>query len=118
LRWRSDNPYLDSVRGVANYEKGSGRGRLVQYGSSLRMAAHHPIFGVGPGNWRVVYPAFVSAGDPSLDPSQGGMTYNPWPSSDWIAFISERGLISAILLALALLTIAVRQPVDDLERAA
>ena len=31
LRWRSDNPYLDSVKGVTAYEQGSGRGRLVQY---------------------------------------------------------------------------------------
>ncbi len=26
------------------------------------------------------------------------MTANPWPSSDWIAFISERGFIPAIAL--------------------
>src|SRR5688572_23984824 len=31
LRWRSENPYLESVRGVANYQEGSGAGRLVQY---------------------------------------------------------------------------------------
>src|SRR5207253_4426984 len=45
LRWRSENPYLQSVAGVANYEQGSERGRLVQYRRSLWMAAAHPLFG-------------------------------------------------------------------------
>ena len=31
LRWRSDNPYLESVQGVVNYEGGSGRGRRRPY---------------------------------------------------------------------------------------
>jgi hypothetical protein len=26
------------------------------------------------------------------------MTANPWPSSDWVAFVSERGFVAAILL--------------------
>ncbi len=29
------------------------------------------------------------------------MTDNPWPSSDWMAFVSERGPLAAIVLALA-----------------
>ncbi|HEX2059940.1 MAG TPA: hypothetical protein VHK90_04305, partial [Thermoanaerobaculia bacterium] len=28
LRWRSDNPYVDSLTGVIEYDEGSGRGRL------------------------------------------------------------------------------------------
>jgi O-antigen ligase len=99
LRWRSDNPYLESVKGVVNYEEGSGRGRLIQYERSLRMAASHPLFGVGPGNWAVQYPEHARRNDPSLDPSTPGMTFNPWPSSDWIAFIAERGFAAALLLA-------------------
>lgn len=108
LRWRDDNPYLESVRRVADYEEGSGRGRLIQYEQSLRMALRHPLFGVGPGNWAVEYPAHAARRDPSLDGSQPGMTFNPWPSSDWVAFVSERGLAAATLLALffALLALA------------
>jgi O-antigen ligase len=101
LRWRSDNPYLESVKGVVNYEEGSGRGRLIQYQRSLRMAASHPLFGVGPGNWAVEYPEYATRNDPSLDSSTPGMTFNPWPSSDWVAFLSERGPIAALLLAFA-----------------
>src|SRR5207237_8610823 len=76
LRWRAENPYLQSVRGVANYEEGSGRGRLVQYERSARMALFHPLFGVGPGNWPVRYPEYAKRNDPSLSDSDAGMTFN------------------------------------------
>jgi O-antigen ligase len=105
LEWKSDSPYLDSVRGVVNYKKGSGKGRLVQYSTSLRITAAHPLLGVGPGNWAVAYPRYASPGDPSLD-SQG-MTANPWPSSDWMAIVSERGVPASIALVVVLLGIAV-----------
>jgi O-antigen ligase len=106
LHWRAENPYLESMKGVVSYDEGSGRGRLVQYERSLRMAASHPLFGVGPGNWPVVYPQYVPRGDRSMNPSEPGTTFNPWPSSDWIAFIAERGLVAAVLLALAFFGIA------------
>lgn len=106
LDWRSDNPYLDSVRRVADYEEGSGRGRLIQYERSLRMALTEPIVGVGPGNWAVEYPAHAAQRDPSLD--GGNVTFNPWPSSDWVAYASERGFPAAILLALVFAGIGVR----------
>lgn len=102
LRWRGDNPYLESARGVVNYEEGSGRGRLVQYGRSLRMAAAHPLLGVGPGNWAVAYPEYAAPRDPSLDQREAGRTSNPWPSSDWLAFVSERGFVATLLLLLAI----------------
>jgi hypothetical protein len=103
LDWRSDSPYLDTARSVVNYKQGSGHGRLVQYGSSLRMSLHHPLFGVGPGNWAVTYPRVAAADDPSL--TDEGMTANPWPSSDWMAFVSERGAAAFVLLGLALLAL-------------
>ncbi|HEX9160729.1 MAG TPA: O-antigen ligase family protein [Thermoanaerobaculia bacterium] len=106
LKWRSRNPYLESVQRVADYQQGSGRGRLIQYGHSLLMAVRHPLFGVGPGNWPVDYPAYAARRDPSLSDSEPGMTFNPWPSSDWIAFIAERGFIAAALLALVFLGLA------------
>ncbi len=39
LNWNSDSPYLDSARGMVDYSKGSGKGRLAQYENSLKMAA-------------------------------------------------------------------------------
>ncbi|MGH7445705.1 MAG: O-antigen ligase family protein, partial [Longimicrobiales bacterium] len=107
LDWTSDNPYLESMRDVANYEEGSGRGRLVQYRQSLAMAAAHPLLGVGPGNWAVAYPEHAASNDPSMSNSSAGMTSNPWPSSDWVAVIAERGFPAALLLVLAVMGIAV-----------
>jgi O-antigen ligase len=105
LRWRSDNPYLETVKRVADYQGGSGRGRIVQYEQTLLMGLRHPFLGVGPGNWGVEYPKQAVRDDPSMSDSEGGMTTNPWPSSDWMAILSERGIFAAALLALAFLGI-------------
>jgi O-antigen ligase len=105
LNWKSDSPYLETARSVVNYREGSGKGRLVQYKNSARMSLHHPLLGVGPGNWAVVYPEFASHGDPSL--ASDGMTANPWPSSDWMTFLSERGPAAFVLLALAMIALLV-----------
>ena len=100
LEWKSDSPYLESVRGMVNYQEGSGHGRLVQYTTSMRMALARPILGVGPGNWSATYPRYASRSDPSLTSADDGMTSNPWPSSDWVAYVAERGLPATALLVL------------------
>jgi O-antigen ligase len=105
LHWRSKNPYLESIHKVADYQGGSGRGRLIQYERTLGLALRHPLFGVGPGNWAVEYPTRAPGSDPSMNESEPGMTMNPWPSSDWVAFVAERGPIAAILLGLFFLGI-------------
>ncbi len=100
LHWHGRNPYLESVRRVTEYSEGSGHGRIVQYEQSLLLALHHPLFGVGPGNWPVEYPKRVGRNDLSLDQTNEGMTANPWPSSDWVACIAERGPAALVLLVL------------------
>jgi hypothetical protein len=107
LEWKSENPYLDSAAGLVNYKQGSGAGRLVQYSNSLKMALAHPILGVGPGNWAVAYPKYASRNDPSMSQADG-LTSNPWPSSDWVAYLSERGVIGFGLLLLAMILLAAR----------
>ena len=96
LNWRSDSPYLDTATRVVDYSSGSGRGRLAQYRNSLDLSMSDPVFGAGPGNWPVRYPAFAPSQDASL--TDDGMTANPWPSSDWVAFLSERGAVAALAL--------------------
>src|SRR2546428_6940053 len=98
LEWRSPSPYRDTLRGVLNYREGSGRGRLVQYRNTLGLLAQDPVFGVGPGNWPVAYPLVTTPGDPSFH-SGDAMPTNPWPSSDWVAVLAERGPIGVLLLA-------------------
>jgi hypothetical protein len=122
LQWRSDNPYLDSLRGVAQYQEGSGAGRLVQYRHSLNMAAAAPVLGAGPGNWPVRYPEHAAPRDPSMSGGTPGTTSNPWPSSDWVAFVSERGYAAALVLLLVfaiLLVTALRRlrAADDADSA-
>src|ERR1051325_7024959 len=99
LNWNSDSPNLDSARGMMDYRTGSGKGRLAQYMHSMGMSIANPVFGVGPGNWPVEYVRFAPADDRSL--ADDGMTANPWPSSDWVAFVSERGVIPAAALMAA-----------------
>jgi O-antigen ligase len=86
----------------------------VQYQQSLKMALAHPVLGVGPGNWPVAYPEFAKRYDPSMDDNEAGMTTNPWPSSDWIAYVSERGIAATILLAIGFVLIAFRRSEDPL----
>ncbi|HNW44998.1 MAG TPA: O-antigen ligase family protein [Elusimicrobiales bacterium] len=107
LEWKSDSPYLDTVSGIVDYRRGSGHGRLVQYARTLRIAAAHPLLGAGPGNWALAYPRFSEGFDPSID-YYTGRTINPWPSSDWMAILSERGApaLAALLLALLWLLLA------------
>jgi len=101
LDWRSDNPYLESAKGLVNYREGSGRGRLRQYGNSVRLAVAHPAFGAGTGNWAVEYPSIARPNDPSIS-QETGMTANPWPSSDWMAMLSERGIPALVAWAMLL----------------
>lgn len=103
LDWRSDSPYLDTAKSVVDYRAGSGAGRLVQYRNTAGMSVRHPLFGVGPGNWSVQYPKFASPNDPSM--SSEGMTANPWPSSDWMTFLSERGVAAFMVLLLAMMAL-------------
>jgi hypothetical protein len=106
LEWKSSSPYRDSLRGVLNYREGSGRGRLIQYRNSLNLVRANPVLGVGPGNWVVAYPEVTTPGDPSFNGADP-MPTNPWPSSDWVAVITERGPFGAVLVFLALAAIAV-----------
>ena len=97
LAWRSDSPYVETLTRIADYGSGSGRGRLIQWRTSLALFAERPIQGVGPGNWIVHYPRVTRPGDPSFitgDP----IPTNPWPSSDWVATLSERGAVGTLLL--------------------
>ncbi len=96
LDWRSDSPYLDSVKGVVDYKEGSGHGRLEQWRNSAQLLAGDPVLGVGPGNWSVRYPLVAPAGDPSL--TEDHTTANPWPSSDPVAVGSERGVLGLATL--------------------
>ncbi len=106
LEWRSGSPYRDTLGGLVNFQEGSGRGRVIQYRNTLDLVRRSPVFGVGPGNWAVEYPSVTTPGDPSFS-AAAPIPTNPWPSSDWVAMLAERGPVGALLLLLAGLTMAV-----------
>jgi hypothetical protein len=115
LEWKSPSPYRDSLRDVLNYREGSGRGRLIQYRNSINLIRLDPLLGAGPGNWPVAYPLVTTPGDPSFNAADPIPT-NPWPSSDWVALLAERGpmtLALAALLGIALGIVLVRRLRSD-----
>jgi O-antigen ligase len=103
LDWREGSPYAGTLSRLTDFRGGSGRGRLIQYGNSLELAKRHPVLGVGPGNWFVHYPTVTKPGDPAFG-AHLAIPTNPWPSSDWVAMVSERGALGALLLLAAGLT--------------
>jgi hypothetical protein len=99
LAWKSGSPYSDTLIGIANHDEGSGRGRILQYRNTVRLAMEHPILGVGPGNWSIRYADVAPSSDPSW--VYGDVVpLNPWPSSDWMALLSELGPIAVVLALL------------------
>jgi hypothetical protein len=111
LRWTSESPYAETLSRLADYRGGSGRGRLIQYGNTLKLVGRDPVFGTGPGNWFVEYPLVTTEGDPSYAAAEPIPT-NPWPSSDWVALLAERGPIGlalVLLVAAAILLLAMRR---------
>lgn len=115
LSWKSDSPYIDTVTRIAEYKSGSGHSRIMQYTRSLRMTADHPFLGVGTGNWALVYPKYMKRQDGSIDRNTG-RALNPWPSSDWIAVLSERGIPA--FLSLILVFLLILKNIYDTEKAA
>ncbi|HEX2078941.1 MAG TPA: O-antigen ligase family protein [Longimicrobium sp.] len=119
LQWASQTPYGDTLRGIVNVEYGSGRGRVIQYANTLRMAGDHPLLGVGPGNWAVAYPRYASPGDPSYEP-RSPMPTGRLPQGDWLGIAAERGgpalgflLLACVAAALAAIRVLRRE--DDPE---
>jgi O-antigen ligase len=91
LGW-SATDFASSALRVAEYQTGTGRGRVIQAETSWRMIRRHPLWGVGPGNWSVVYPAYASAGDPSV--MLGAYYPGPQiPRNDILTLVAEWGLL-------------------------
>lgn len=107
LRWNDRNPYAATAGDLLDARTGSGRGRLIQWRNTLGLVARHPVLGVGPGNWAVRYPQVTTPGDPAFVPGATVPT-NPWPSSDWVALLSERGVPALLLLGFAMVGVLLR----------
>jgi O-antigen ligase len=117
--WNVASPIADSAGNLANFTTGSGHGRVVQYATTLRIIARHPLLGVGPGNWAVEYAHYADPGDPSLDPYPALTPTDRFPLSDWLGMAAECGLPVLGMLAAAMVALVrvgwrqVRAPVDE-----
>jgi O-antigen ligase len=104
LDWRTS--IGSSARRMTELDQGSGRGRLLQYATTISIARDNPLLGVGPGNWTVEYPRYATRGDPNLIP--GPASAPRLPLNDWLGTLSESG--APVLLGVAWLALLVAWP--------
>ena len=80
---------------------GGDKGRLILWDSTLEMIQNQPIIGVGPGNWRIQFPAYADGRmmDANAVPHR--------PHNDFLTIASESGLL-ALGLYVGLLFFAFR----------
>jgi hypothetical protein len=108
LGWTASD-FAASARRVAEYQTGTGRGRVIQAATTWRMIKDNPLWGVGPGKWSVVYPAYAPEDDPSV--MLGAFYPAPQtPRSDVLPLLAEWGTVGigfaiAFLAALAARTV-------------
>jgi O-antigen ligase len=114
LAWRAKAPFISTIARIAEYEAGSGRGRLIQYKNTLQMIAGRPLLGVGPGNWSVDYPTVADRQDPTFHRASL-VPVNRLPNSDWLGLAAENG-VPAFALLLAAAFLVVRSSYADLRR--
>lgn len=102
LGW-SASDFASSARQVADYQSGTGRGRVIQAATTWRMIRQNPLWGVGPGNWSVVYPAYAPEDDPSV--VRGAFYPGPQtPRSDVLPLVAEWGAVG-VGLGIVFLTV-------------
>lgn len=88
--WHEKAALADAARSMV--DEGGDKGRLVLWHRTLEMIANRPIIGVGPGHWRIVYPAYAE-GD-MIDSQAAPIR----PHNDWLAIWSESGIVALALL--------------------
>lgn len=99
--------FASSASRALDYQSGSGRGRIIQAETTLRMIRARPFEGVGPGNWWITYPAFARPNDPSLE---GDALYaGPQvPRGDVLSLTAEFGIPGLLLFMVSATTLIVR----------
>jgi hypothetical protein len=97
MKWRSPTPFRDTLARLVESDRGTGRGRIIQYRTTLQLIAKNPMLGVAPGNWSVGYAAVSTGEDPSMEP--GALRpVNRLPNGDWLGLASERGIPALLVL--------------------
>src|SRR5262249_47163232 len=94
-----------TARRLVDADGGSGRGRLVQWETSLQLVRERPVLGVGPGHWALHYPRIAAESDRTVHRDAWQPT-SRLTTNDFVAWVSERGVLGALAL-LAMLALLV-----------
>lgn len=70
----------------------SASGRLTLWSKSWQLLREHPVFGVGPGNWKLAIPAYGSEGTLWAD----GLVLPSYPHNVYLQTICETGWPGAL----------------------
>lgn len=105
LQWHARHPYTETLRTIVKFDSGSGHGRIEQYRNSLTIVSNHKLLGVGPANWKIVYPAYAPDAAAPGDPAWNVPTRS---NSDLFGIAAERGVPAILLLLAALIILAIR----------
>ncbi|HET9933701.1 MAG TPA: O-antigen ligase family protein [Polyangiaceae bacterium] len=89
--------FRSSLAHLVDFRTGTGHGRLLQYQATLTMLRDHPVAGVGPGQWSIAYPRYAGPGDPYY-PANSPVPFDRLPSSDWVGFASQHGLLLLLVV--------------------
>jgi hypothetical protein len=95
-----------SLAHLVDYKTGTGHGRLVQYQATLAMLRDHPV-GVGAGQWAISYPLYAGPDDPYYPPNSP-VPMDRLPSSDWLGFASQYGIVLLLVVIGCGMTLARR----------
>lgn len=82
-----DNPFILEINKALDFTSSQ---RYKLYKSSLRLIVDHPIFGVGPGNWKIDICQY------NLYNAALGNSFAQRPHNDFLWVFSEGGLIAGI----------------------
>ena len=99
LSWQPRD-FASSASAVGEFRTGTGRGRLIQAETTVRMIRARFPSGAGPGNWSITYPAYAQRGDPSVQIA----AFYPAPlvpRNDLLSLTSELGIIGCVLSLVA-----------------
>ena len=97
---RPDVHPSERIRALLDFSSGSEQERLALWANTWVMAREHPVLGIGPGNWKVVYPRYSHA---RLEHAHGRLTLRRQPERahmEPLHLLAETGYLGLALMAL------------------
>lgn len=96
-------PMKDRIESIVDPQHPTVNGRFDLWKKSIRMVQEHPILGVGPGNWKIHYPAYGLTGTRG----EYGKAHAQRPHNDLLWILAETGPIGLICYMLIFAAAAV-----------